>query len=341
MNLELGVFPERTQLSASSHRIEFVKDGEPRLVVQLPWPVLVDGIKLSLIGPKNNTIQVKMKKCFDHPWLDEFGGRSKWDVNLMPPWKDVPGHGTLEDHIKAQFDCADLFLAKKCMKNTASPVWALNEVREIMRSIFYSHNNNSFNLFTVHDHLNPQEAVLHLRIHPPVRFSPNGSPLLIVSCFDHQLANRLNSQDQLNAEQSESDFQRLLILDEVSREVCDITTKATEELNLLRYLLRVNSTRMRRSAWQSKNLQEESSGEMSPWIATFISPLYVEVITNSCKQQTPFAQTNSPFYQLDAKCCASCNVKKIPLKTCTRCRRVYFCSVSCQKKHWVIHKAHC
>lgn len=267
-----------------------------------------------------------MKKCFDYPWLDEFGGRSKWDVNLMPPWKDVPGHGTLEDHIKAQFDCADLFLAQKCMKNTASPVWALNEVREIMRSIFYSHNNNSFNLFTVHDHLNPQESVLYLRIHSPVRLSPNGSPLLIVSCFDHQLANRL---------------QRLLILDEVSREVCDISTKATEELNLLRYLLRVNSTRMRRSAWQSKNLQEESSGEMSPWIATFISPLYVEVITNSCKQQTPFAQTNSPFYQLDAKCCASCNVQKIPLKTCTRCRRVYYCSVSCQKKHWVIHKAHC
>jgi hypothetical protein len=49
LNLELGVFPERTQLSASSHRIDFVKDGEPRLVVQLPWPVLVDGIKLSLI----------------------------------------------------------------------------------------------------------------------------------------------------------------------------------------------------------------------------------------------------------------------------------------------------
>ena len=328
----------------SSHKIYFVKEGEPCLNVELPWPVLVDGIKLSLIGPKNNTIQVKMKKCFSDPWPDEFGDSrsNKWDIDLMPPWKDMPSHGTLEDHIKAQFDCTDLFLTKKCIKKTDSPVWALNEVREIMRSIFYSHHNNSFHLFAVHDHLNPDEAALHLRIHPPVRLSPNGSPLLLVSCFDHQLANRLISQGVLNAEQSETDFQRLVI-QVFSGEICVITTTATEELNLLRYLLRVNSTRMRRSAWQSENLPrgEESPGEMSPWIATFISPLYTELIANTCKQQTPFAQTKSPFYQLDAKCCASCNVQKVPLKKCTRCRRVYYCSTSCQKKHWVIHKAHC
>ena len=47
-----------------------------------------------------------------------------------------------------------------------------------------------------------------------------------------------------------------------------IYAASSEEFNLYRYSLRFNSTRMRRGAWQSKNLPR---GENSPWMATFLS----------------------------------------------------------------------
>ena len=288
--------------------------------------MLTDGIKSSLIGPKNNTIQVKLKKCFNDPWPDEFGGRSKWDINLFQPWEeDSSSHGKLKDHIDAQFDCTDLLLSKNCMQKTDSPIYALNEVRVMIRAIFYGHHRNSFNHFTIHDPRNPIEPTLHLKIHPPVRYSPHGAPLLLVTCFDHQLAKRL--------ERGESDFQQLVVQG-VSREVCPISTSTDEELDLFRYLLRVNSTRMRRSAWQSKNIPRGEDG--NPWMSTFVSPLYSEVIKNSC----PAGRTNVS-YPLNTLCCALCHVRKITLKICTRCRSVYYCSVSCQKAHWAVHRSHC
>ena len=83
----------------------------------------------------------------------------------------------------------------------------------------------------------------------------------------------------MDREEFQSDYYRL-VTERVSKEVCVIRASTNGEVNLLRYYLRVNSTRMRRSAWQSKNLPR---GEDTPWIATFLSPLYEEMIDNNCR----------------------------------------------------------
>ena len=181
-------------------------------------------------------------------------------------------------HLEAQFVCDYLLLGERLFKET--PV--LNEVREVIRAIFYRHHCNSFFLFAIYDHLHLDEPVMHLRIQPPVRFSPSGSPLLLVSVLDHQLARQLIADGKLNREAHEEDFHRL-ITERVLREVCTIRLSSAEELNVLRYALRVNSTRMRRSVWQSKNLPRYDD---NPWMPTFISPLYSYDTNGSCEEVT-------------------------------------------------------
>jgi hypothetical protein len=320
------------------------------LVLQVPWPFLPNEIEISIHKNKKgkkNLIRLVLKKSLHDPWPKEFGGRSKWDINCFRPWRDIEENGTFEMHIETQFQM-DYLLADKhlCKRTNAS---ALDEVREIVRAIFYGHHRNSFYLFSIHDHLRGDEPVMHIRIQPPVRFSPLGSPLLLVSVIDHQLAKRLITQGKLDPEVNQSDFHRL-ITEGVSREVCAIRTSSTEELDLFRYALRVNSTRMRRSAWQSKNLPRY---EDNPWMPTFISPLYSDLIVNMSlisqepnehfKSLTFLSQSGDTIecYLNPLIMCATCFVKKIQLKKCSRCLNIAYCSSRCQKQHWLAHTLKC
>ena len=230
---------------------------------------------------------------------------------------------------------------KSCLKDP-KPLPALDEVREIIRAIFYGHHNNSFQLMTVHGPENPDDPVFFIRIHPPVRFSPHGSPLLLVSVIDYPRLEELIGQGKVDREAFQADFHRL-VTEGVSKEVCIIRASSNEEINLFRYVLRVNSTKMRRSVWQSRNLPR---GEDTPWISTFISPLYVESMTREClmlESRIPSRSTQSPLSDdpIFRKSCVSCYVTKVSLKSCSRCHRDFFCSISCQRNHWPVHKLKC
>ena len=227
----------------------------------------------------------------------------------------------------------------------------LDEVREIVRAIFYGNFFNSFYLFAVRHF---DEPVFYLKIQPILRFLPHGAPLLITSVNDVQLAQQLMAKGALEPDQYQADFHRIFT-EGVSRPVCIINASSTEELKLLRYAFRVNLTKMRRSVWQSRNLPR---GGNSPWMSTFISPLYTEnpgfVCSYISDQITQCARHHDHQIKPDAGMqtitfirfspllqCAACNIKKIELKKCSRCKTVAYCSTSCQKSHWISHRPQC
>ena len=314
-------------------------NAKSQFTLQFPWPIQTTGIESSLTSEKS--IQIIAKKCVDDPWPGEFGGRSKWDINNMKPWKEMKSHGFLRDHFEAQFNCGHLSLMKRFTKS-AIPPSPLDEVREIFRAIFYGQFNNSFQLFAVHGPgQNPNDdPIFFFRIHPPVRNSPHGSPLLLVSVIDYQRLEELIGQGKVDREAFQSDYHRL-VTEGVSKEVCIIRASTMEELSLLRYILRVNSTKMRRSAWQSMKLPR---GDDHPWIPTFISPLYTEMLDATCrkldreKSATINPLPDDPRYR---KSCASGFVTKIQLQWCSRCHCVFYCSISCQRNNWPMHKSRC
>ena len=305
------------------------------VTIKFPWPVLTQGIETSLTS--GNLIQIVAKKCVDDSLLGEYGGCSKCDINYLKPWKQITSHGHLRQHMEAQFSCADFSLMKR-FSITVNPLSPLDQVRDIDRAVFYSHYNNSFQLMAVHEVENPEDPVFFIRIHPPVRFSPHGSPLLLVSVIDYPRLEELIAEGKVDREAFQAEFHRI-VTEGVSKEVCVIRASTSEEVNLLRYVLRVNSTKMRRSAWQSKNLPR---GEDTPWIATFISPLYQQWLVNNCNQSEDDNHSSSyliPPHPKYRKSCAVCYVTKVPLKRCLGCRRQFYCSATCQKNHWLMHKS--
>ena len=205
-------------------------------------------------------------------------------------------------------------------------------MRRIVETIFLSYSDPPFAfLFAVYDRDEANPA-MHIRCHPTIRFSPQGSPLLLVSVLDHQLADQLMAQGKLDQETLQSDFHRL-ITQGVCKEIFAIRTSSAEELDLFRYSLRINSTRMRRGAWQSKNVPR---GETSPWLSSFISPLYAENVNVgkwNCFKATLAAEGGPQ--------CSGCAIIYNRLKQCSRCMSALYCSVTCQKRHWPLHKTVC
>ena len=133
------------------------------------------------------------------------------------------------------------------------------------------------------------------------------------------------------------------------REIYTIKLSLLEELDLLRYPLRVNSTRMRRSTWKSKNLPRY---EDNPW--TFVSPLFSISNDGVCQHlnyQLRCAMWSIPlpvgsggqvnYHYASQVICAACYVKsyvKVELKKCSRCKKISYCSSICQKNHWLALK---
>ena len=344
--LDLVVSSEAFHPSVSTHKLNLTLPNGSTLIVEVPWPVLADGI--DVIINQDNSIQIVLKKSLNDAWPEEFVGRSKWDVDLLKHWKEVEGSGKIKDHVVAQFNCNALFLERRFWKDRLYPV--LDDVREIVRAIFYSHFNNSFLLFTIYSYQDQRTPVFHLRIRPPVRCSPQGAPLLLLSIIDCRLAQQLIAKGKLDPEQYNFDYHRIFT-ERVSMQVCSIFSTSTAEEDLLRYLLRVNSTRMRRGAWQSKNLPR---GDNSPWMPTFLCPVYRENLNHCCSgpngiAENYYANASSrvamsvcgPTHTSYRNCCVVCRVKKVKLKDCSRCKSLSYCSVACQKEHWPQHKFAC
>ena len=290
---------EDSASSFSGHEIWLKLDSVEQLTVRVPWPFFFFeewGFSFSK-KKKKWIVHINFCKSLTDAWPSEYGGRSKWDIDRLKPWANLVSNGSLQMHIDAQFDCDYVTLRNwystywnnmlssetffKFEEKLFAPCKTLSQthrVREMIGAIFSSHCDNSFYLFAIfYDDVeeNPNDSILYLRVHPPVKFSPQGSPLLLMSVVDLELTKQLIEDGELVAEDFESDFHRV-ITERVSREVCNIHSRFVDG-DSFQYVLRVNSTKMRRNTWQSKNLPRNG-----PFMATFISPLYVESISNQC-----------------------------------------------------------
>ncbi|KYR01051.1 hypothetical protein DLAC_02140 [Tieghemostelium lacteum] len=75
-------------------------------------------------------------------------------------------------------------------------------------------------------------------------------------------------------------------------------------------------------------------------IMTSTTPISVPPTTSSLTTGTTTVNT-TPSKSSLVKACQTCFVKSKPLKKCSRCKKVYYCSKDCQKKNWDFHRMIC
>ena len=311
------------------------------LTMSFPHPVLVDNIRATL-HRQDRYVDLILTKALREPWPIEFRAieNSKLDVERLKSWEDKDKNSSLGVHLSTQFNVRFLTNPSEVIKS------ALDEVREIIKSLFVGaavHRQEFYGIQRRGPSATPSasSAAWYIRAHLPIRTTLNGTPILMLSVVDNLLAEKLTEAKKLNKEKALADFTRLFSKNISTGNVLTTFMDSEEEVQLWRYVLRLNSTKMVPSAWQKKNLP---LGENSPWLATFVTPLYndspvvqqgIEVNNNasgSLNKTTASDEENS---------CASCKKRSEKLKRCSRCRVVVYCSVECQRSHWTQHKIVC
>ena len=185
-------------------------------------------------------------------------------------------------------------------------------------------------------------------VHLPIRFTPQAVPLLLLSVVDFQLVELLVEQGKRKDEQLQLDCKHI---NDQNCTFCRIDANSTDTIRLLRYLLRLNSTKIKPSTWQLENLPLK---ENSPFMCSFISPLYAELIVDCCdlfdsalmkkhqqSLQKQFPSDPKKKIESISPRCAACLVADVHLKFCSLCKLTGYCSTECQRKDWRNHKPEC
>ena len=302
-----------------------IQSTSQSLTLSFPHPILVDKVHHANSHINGNCcFNLTLKKALWEPWPCEYqmDKQSKWALDRLPPWTE----GNLQAHLSSQINLID----------PPSELKSLKRVRQMIRCMFVdSSKANGDVFFSIQPKgSSPTESLDHwfLRIHPPILTSPFGTPVLVVSAIDNQLTEKLAVQGHhINTD----DIAR--IFNESVDEDLTVLSGTLEELQLFRYVLRLNSTRVAPNTWQNENLP---LGENSPWLATYLSPLYID-FPISQQDLDKFTTSSDKPSKIDETCCAFCKERCQNLKRCSRCRSVLYCSVECQRSHWAQHKPLC
>ena len=293
------------------------------LLLSFPYPFLVDNIKVSL-HCEDRFISLVLKKAILEPWPCEFKNNSKWKPDSLQPWEEKKDLlGSTVSHLGQQFNFYHL-QNRSLMENTA-----LNELRGNLSPLLSS----STDFYCIQLKGSKQNPDWFLRIHKPILTSPLNSPIVLLSAFYNQLTGK--HKEKSDRHKTAKDF--FCIFPDYKPEKTPIVTLEIdnkESLLLWRFILRLNSTKIEPSLWQKKYLP---MGENSLCLSTFISPLYQDFFM--CKKIVD--ERIPSLIRPTQNCCAACKQITRNLKRCSRCHSTTYCSVECQRQHWILHKLLC
>ena len=310
-NEELQRWPCR-----SSHRITVSLEGVNPLTITLPYPLLPDTMKATL-RQKDDIVEVVAAKALNDLWPEDvIREQFRWNADTLQPWTD---DDALFNHLASQFRFDEITDPTVAMKSPD----VLTRVRSLIFNIIPLAMKQKQVLFDLRlEGSNDQEWLLRANL--PARTSPRGAPVLLLSALDLRHVQRMQSQGKFNRLRSVREFKKIFSRD-VPAKMMTLTLKTNDDAQLFRYILRLNSTKIQPTAWQKKNLPQ---GGDSPWLATFIRPLYLD---------------GSLFKKDDSSLnyCSYCSKKGSNLKRCGRCKAISYCSMECQRTDWPNHKLEC
>lgn len=354
----------------SAHRVSLKLMGHKSkaststpIVVTLPHAFNSNSGIVNVVDDEDNhrpNVELTLLKVVpSEPWPTDFTNQLKWCLDRLPLWRihstkeDDPSDklGQLNYHIRCQYNNRSVFGSPFPAADFKKP--PMDTVRSIISSLFKftAERKDDKDLFLTMRLLDStictaQEAEQHLpdlfvRIHPPVRVSPLGLPLLAMSVFDQPTVLKLVGRGKINSSDVLADLKRIYTEEHQERTIC-LMTYRQEESSLLRSILHANAARITPSAWQKKHLP------LDIWIPTFVSPLYTDqpahlADVNTNKKLYNFVDVKSSLglRQEVLENCARCSETSRELKRCARCKKVLYCSVECQRSDWPRHKSIC
>lgn len=225
------------------------------LSMTFPFPILVDEIRATL-HRNDHFINLVLKKAVLEPWPHEFQvEHTKWDADKLKLW--------VEKEIKVEndnFGISRPSLAASCMNSSMvhlvcqfkfSQVQTpslmektpLNLVRCIIREIFQRFTSrkaprtNFVRICLMGS--SAENPDWYLRVHKPIRTSPGGSPMLMISAFDSNLAKSLETRNAAS-KPKDNNFSRVFPVPK-PEETMTVEIESKESLQLFRYVLRLNS----------------------------------------------------------------------------------------------------
>ena len=304
--------PQQRWPCRSSHRITVSLDGVNPLTITLPYPILHDTLKTTL-RQKDGIVEVVAAKALNNLWPEDvIRDQFRWNADKLEPWTDI--HSMLK-HTASQFPI--VFLKDIYCKVSTT----LDVVRLLIKDIIVSVTRETTSnqpVFQLRVEGSPDRTEWFILVHHPVRISPGGAPVLLLTALDQRQVDRLESQGKWNRRRGDKDYKRIFGSRDLPDKFPIMDLKTAEQAQLLRHILYFNSTKIQLTSWQKQNLPHEKN---SPYLATFLRPLYLDSIAGNR--------------------CFNCLKPSDHLKFCGRCRGVQYCSVECQHTHWPKHKLKC
>ena len=189
----------------STHHITVTFDGVEPINITLPFPVLLSSIIKPIVLPeKGGAIEVLLQKALYDLWPEDIiQDRLRWIPEKLAPWTDAEA---LSMHLSCQFSRNQSQKSENGIKIATD---TMTNVREIICNIFQSVIGKGNERFQLKVNGSTDSPDWFIRAHPPVRTSPHGTPILLLSALDHHLQERLLSEGKWDIDRAKKSFHRI------------------------------------------------------------------------------------------------------------------------------------